>query len=845
MKRFVFILIFMGAIGFSKSQSVFDLDSYANFLANHQNMLYDDLDQLFPLKQDYYKGINMGFSNWKYQYLDSINEKYELTSDELALIDKNHFMVTERLSFSDFGKAFYDVYAKDLPVFISTDAILHALHMSYDAILKQLERNYLLGNLDTLTESLYTHFPQLEALYQSNPELAQSLKDVDLYVTVSRSLLQDSLLTSNLDQGTTLSEVWDAITAENYASMPLFTDTTRDIDFSQFTVRGHYVDDNEVLYGGQPSLEPYFRTMMWLGRIDFWLTSPQAIPYPEADIKRMATDALLLNQLIDLTGNRHLLNKNNEIIDYLVGTSDNLTPTQLSGITQSLGLDAESLLNSGNLALLQDTLKRNSVFGQKILSDILMMDPYSSNPDTLPISFKLMGQRFIIDSYVFSNVVYDRIIFNGAKIWRPMPDPLDALFVLGNENALPLLKDEIDTYHYSMQLGALRYLVDAYGNDFWNSSLYNTWLNSIRDLKVPDNYSNYPIFMQSAGWQQEKMNTQLASWTQLRHDNLLYAKPSYTGGTSCSYPYSFVEPNPAFYEHLKTFAENAASFFSSLPLTYWYPDPEGFFSNFAITMDKLKVISEKELDKESFTSDEIEFLKTMLYKQMECGPPFNGWYAGLFFNDVDVVKPDYLIADIHTQPTDQFGEMVGNVLHVGTGNINLGVFLAQSPSKDNENIAFVGPVFSYYEKTTTSFLRLTDEAWSDSISTDQIPLRPDWVNCYLADQNGTNYVQGREIEGIPYVGIPEIKNQENWISQLSLYPNPVNETTKIRFKIEQKTALRVEIVDQKGRIVAVLSNRTFLPGVYNIDADMNQLKQGVYLCKISSTNEVHTIKLIK
>ena len=68
--------------------------------------------------------------------------------------------------------------------------------------------------------------------------------------------------------------------------------------------------------------------------------------------------------------------------------------------------------------------------------------------------------------------------------------------------------------------------------------------------------------MKSAAWQQEKMNTQLASWSQLRHDNLLYAKQSYTGGTGCSFPYSYIEPYPEFYGRLKQFAQNAGDFFN-------------------------------------------------------------------------------------------------------------------------------------------------------------------------------------------------------------------------------------------------------------------------------------------
>ena len=38
------------------------------------------------------------------------------------------------------------------------------------------------------------------------------------------------------------------------------------------------------------------------------------------------------------------------------------------------------------------------------------------------------------------------------------------------------------------------------------------------------------------------LTTQLASWTHLRHDTLLYVKQSYSARTACVYPAGYVEP---------------------------------------------------------------------------------------------------------------------------------------------------------------------------------------------------------------------------------------------------------------------------------------------------------------
>jgi hypothetical protein len=129
----------------------------------------------------------------------------------------------------------------------------------------------------------------------------------------------------------------------------------------------------------------------------------------------------------------------------------------------------------------------------------------------------------------------------------------------------PLLKEEFDRYPYAEQMANLRYLVDQKSPEFWSESLYNVWLNSIRALNPDEEKPNQPLFMKTAAWHQEKINTQLASWSHLRHDNLLYAKQSYTGGTGCSYPYSYIEPYPEFYRRLKQYAKDAGTFFSQLP----------------------------------------------------------------------------------------------------------------------------------------------------------------------------------------------------------------------------------------------------------------------------------------
>jgi len=829
------------------AQGNFTLEEYDQFLQQNQNLTTEDILLNYPAQNPYYKSLDKYTSIDDFFYLDSILMKYQLTDQEIELLKNNHFVVTERLSFDCFGRAFHDIYSKDLPVMITTDAILHALHASYDQILIDVEIAILKPNLEEVLDGLYAFYPLLLNKYKSNTNLKAALEDVDLYVTIALSLLQNSKLSPQFTSQEKIDEVWEAIQNEQYIDMPLFSERDRHLDFSQFTVRGHYDND---------SLREYFKTMMWLGRIDFFLTPPPENPWEEPwsreEIRRMNLSAYMLNELIDMADMNSLLDTNDEIIRFMVGESDNLTPSEFDQIINDLDLtSAEQLLHDPTYDDYLETLKLSSGSGQKILSSLLMMDPFSSEPGELPISYRLMGQRFIIDSYIFSNVVFDRIVYENKKIWRPLPDPLDAMFVLGNEDALPLLKEEIDTYKYASQLSALSYLVGAYDEDFWDSSLYNVWLQCIRFLNPSKDRKAFPLFMQTAAWQQQKLNTQLASWSQLRHDNLLYAKQSYTGMTGCSFPHSFFEPYPAFYKQIGAFAERANFFFSRFTSTnpYLMNFLLEYFSNLELVMKQIQDIVQKEVDGIEYDNEEIEFLKTMLFEDGMSGePPFSGWYPYLYYHPDDAAFSDYLVADVHTQPTDAVGNIVGRVLHVGTSDINLGVFLAYAPSNQYEPTAFVGPVMSYYEKITDNFDRLTDQRWESLVYSRELPERPDWVNVYLADAKGNRRNPGREISAEIYTGIDDTQDKLTLAPEhfaiYPNYPNPFNASTMIRYILPKESPVELAIYDIAGQLIERLVDSHQPSGVHEIQWNAGSYPSGIYFCRLRSGAVQKSIKIM-
>ena len=75
---------------------------------------------------------------------------------------------------------------------------------------------------------------------------------------------------------------------------------------------------------------------------------------------------------------------------------------------------------------------------------------------------------------------------------------------------------------------------------------------------------------------------------------------------------------------------------------------------------------------------------------------------------------------------------MGWVSHAGTGPVDMAVVTATLP--DFNTVAFVGPVMSYYEYTTTGFQRLTDEEWETAYLSQAT--RPAWTSLFLANESG-------------------------------------------------------------------------------------------------------------
>jgi hypothetical protein len=678
---------------------------------------------------------------------------FRVKKDELELFKKNGFVVSERMGAGSCAEQYYRLFTRDLPVFITADSLLHAWHRSYDAMLEELEETYLSRSLDEILASMAEQIPAAQKKY-GDGVLGSSLTDADYYLAVARSLLAGQQVKTQLDQEERVKKTVQTCDQLKLQEFQLFG-RDRVVDFSQFKVRGHY-ENSELL-------RRYFKAMMWCGRIDLRVAGGKDENRTSSSPRELGA-AVVLNDLLKRAKKFEQWQQFDRLIQTFVGRTDSMTFAQLDGILAKGKIDSpEDVKDLGTLKKLQDDILAGKIGLQHIRSDFVLSSPFGMDKAELPRSFTFLGQKFVLDSWVTAKIVADDVFWDERKVQRRVPSCLDVAFAaLGNDQVVPDLvmrmnnragREFRDGLNYQHNLAAVRRIVDAQDSAMWDENLYMNWLGVLRELSRPTTDEKYPEAMRTHGWAMKSVNTQLASWAQLRHDTILYVKQSYTAGASCEYPAGFVEPIPHFWARFEKMATKAADLIEKTP----YPDrtvdksrrwggrvvatekvklPDlqkrqaAFFRNFAKQLAELKGIAEKELAQKPLTETETQVLKNIVQIHRGSGMVrYNGWYPKLFYQGPeDSGKWDALVADVHTDvPAPVLGDP-GCVLTQGVGNIDL-MLVAIDNGKDR--IVYGGPLLSHYEFEMPGVTRKADSEWKKDIVAGKLPPRPEWTKRYL------------------------------------------------------------------------------------------------------------------
>ncbi|HVU00974.1 MAG TPA: DUF3160 domain-containing protein [Polyangiaceae bacterium] len=658
----------------------------------------------------------LGYDPLSSEYLDEIQASaLALTDEDKEKLGQNGFVISTSREFPTFFRGLAEIYSEHLPLYVSIDPILESVHKAYDGILARVESGKLVGSLHGLLSGARGRLTATGAD-------AALVADVDLYLTVAQSLLDGSPLPPSAGADSTkIAAIYAAAQqASGTETLELFG-VKREEDFSQFTPRGHYTDS--------PQLSQYFRAMMWLGRVDLRLV--ETGPDGSQRFNREQYDAtLLLNDV--LQPDVAVWQDIDDVVRTFVGESDYMVLPEVGKLVQDLGGSEKAR------AAKDDDVVAAIVAGgygeQEIASHLMVND---GTVKTLPLdrSFAIFGQRYIVDSHVFSEAVYDRI--EG----RMMPDPLDAAFAaLGNNQALLLDPDVSSVKELPGALSRMRVLIDAHDSPFWGKNFYNLWLGTLRALSpAPDldaaPPAGLPAVARTEAWGRRMLNAQLGSWAELRHDTLLYAKQSYTGTPACEYPDAYVDPYPEAFAALGKYASaggRIAEIAGGVNSTFG-ASVSTYFDALGNVAGMLEGMATAERNGQSFTAEQMAFINDAVrvdQQSVVCTTidvP-NGWYAHLFLDADDALEFDPTIADVHTQPSDESGNPVGKILHVATGYPRLMVVTADSCGGPK---AYAGVVFGYHEKITENFDRYTDERWMTEASATPRPPDVPWMEPVL------------------------------------------------------------------------------------------------------------------
>lgn len=624
---------------------------------------------------------------------------FTFSETDKALLLQNGFVVKP-----SHYKQIYDVYnecgLEDIPVFVTTDAVLHTFHILYDYMLRILEVRRFAQELDHLNKALLARsIEQYNAA--TDVEVYEAARRNVAYLTVGNALLDSSTIIPESVRSLVESELSLISAHSGFSSSPIFTYLE---DYSQYVPRGHYTRNS--------ILKRYFRSMMWYGRMTFAM-----IPEENWDFTCQYTrGALLLVQALNAIeiDDKPAMDVWSSIYDptvFFVGKMDDLNIYQYTNLAFQIYGDDFLILAPDDIG--QIDLLSAFVSAASQLPDPLIPSPM---PGTTPKGFRFMGQRFIPDSYMFAQLVTPLI--RG----RLMPKGLDVMSVLGSGRAYQILDEvyhQLEYADYADKMDSLKVKFAALPDSTWAQNLYWNWLYCLMPLLFAKG-EGYPQFMQNFAWQDKELATSLASWAELRHDTILYAKQSSSWESlppQWLFAKGYVEPNPHLYARLAALARFMITGFRDNGLML--EEFQTKLEYFELLLLFLRDISIKELTNQPLTHSEYDLI-------CHFGPCIEGLVtfseeiSGQIKNEADDKMA--VVADVHT---DQLNKLC---LEEGVGfPLKLYVILAvEETVKVTE-----GSVFSYYEFPQPISDRLTDEAWQDIQTGSNPKPLPVWVGSFV------------------------------------------------------------------------------------------------------------------
>jgi hypothetical protein len=573
----------------------------------------------------------------------------------------------------------------EFPAFVTTDLFLQLYHLYFDCMLRELEAQKFDSIVKQLCEKGYQHF---DPLYQD--EDARWLSD---YFAIARFLtgkavgLTNHLATVEIDQVMAYQDSRSEFLGYDNANFP----------YSLFKPRGHYTRGN---------LQSYFRTMMWL----------QTVPFRTDDPRQMKRAVMLADWLNKDTQAQKLYETIAEPLTYLMGQPDNVSIPQVMQIVKKTGLDIEELVNNQKqMQAIRQQVEQLAKKQTRIKPKFNYSGEYKIN---------LMPQRYQPDA----EVLQEMVDYESKTTKRGVPTGLDVFAAMGVSSAEKILVNEIgEPDRWNKYTPTLKRMKERMKSIQWDANGATQWMSALKTIS--EKPQNAPYFMMTGEWDKKSLNAMLASWTELKHDAILYAKQpmgAECGGAGPPDPIvkGYVEPNILFWQKaIDLLKKNKA-----LLERYGLLTPKISDSNERLieTAEFFLTVSKKELKGEILSEEEYDQLEYIgaKFENMSLELISTGEENLYEWNAVQGTdRRVALVADVYTANADNNPKK--SILFEGVGDadeiyviVEIGGYLYLTR----------GAVFSYREfQRPTSEQRLNDEEWQQYIDSHPRYGVPEWM----------------------------------------------------------------------------------------------------------------------
>ena len=645
-------------------------------------------DELLKLNFDVAEGQRVNVGNLiNPQQLKDFDSQLcqQLAQNGFAIVPANHeqlFHIYEKNDYNQF------------PSFVTTDLYLQLYHLYVDCMLRELEEHKLMSLLKEFCEegqkTLAKRLIREKENVDEGPyDTSGATEWLVTYFKVANALLEEQAPKNDADA---LGEYERVMKSENANSGFLgYTDVL--FEYSLFRPRGHYTRND--------NLKRYFRTMMWL----------QTVPFRTDVPFDMLKANILAVEVCDDHDNSRLYThykKLTEPMNFLMGQPDDVSIEQVNKIISDI---ATCEIDPNELGKKVDEIAEKQT----------RIRPKFQRTGRNKVC--LMPQRYQPDA----EVLQEMVDYDSKPTKRATPKGLDVMAAMGVSAAEQVLIDEQQQWKdFGSQLKKMKQRMTEID---WNETIATQWLNTLKVMNT-DKPADLPYFMVTPEWQLKDLNAALASWAELKHDAILYAKQpmgAECGGAGPPDPVvkGYVEPNTAFWKKAIELLDNTANLLKEQNMMT--EKIANATQRISEELQFLLRVSEKELAGQEATDEE--------YDQMQ--------YIGATFENIslDLIRePDqYLMGWSDVQGADRKVALVADVYTANADNNPDKSILFEAVGGADEIYVVVeldgclyltrGAVLSYREFTQPiGQPRLTDEEWQQQLEKNPRKGVPEWIN---------------------------------------------------------------------------------------------------------------------